>query len=194
MSLGIRQIGADGLKQYSEISIGFTVESVLRVEEIDGGLGGLLLQEERLEEPYEKDYDVLAEEEELPTRWPEHFDVSNWAFFMAFDGERPVGGAVVAYHSPKVNMLEGRSDLAVLWDLRVHPDRRREGIGTRLFQHATEWARRRNCTQFKIETQNTNAGACKFYARQGCYLGGIMRHAYPEPVAHETMLLWYLNL
>ena len=193
MGVDIRQIGVDGLKQYSEISIEFTVESVLRVEEIDGGLGGLLLKDEGLEEQYVKDYDMLAQEER-PTRWPERFDVSNWAFFMAFDGERPVGGAVVAYRSPKMNMLEGRSDLAVLWDLRVHPGRRREGIGTKLFQHAAEWARQRNCTQFKIETQNNNVGACKFYARQGRHLGGIVRHAYPEPVAHETMLLWHLNL
>ena len=48
----------------------------------------------------------------------------------------------------------------------------------------------------KIETQNVNVPACRFYAQQGCHLGAILRYGYagcPE-VAHEAMLLWYLDL
>jgi hypothetical protein len=34
-----------------------------------------------------------------------------------------------------------------------------------------------------------------FYVRQGCLLGEINRFAYSDPhVAHETMLIWYLDL
>jgi len=193
MVIQIREVGPETLEQYGEIPIRFRVESIFRLEEVDGGLGGLLLREEVLDEPYTKDYD--ESQGEGPLRWPGRFDVSNWGFFVAYDGERLVGAATVVVRSPAVNMLEGRSDLAVLWDIRVYPDRRREGIGTKLFQRAVAWARERNCSQLKVETQNVNVRACRFYASQGCRLGGIHRHAYRDPrVAHETMLLWYLDL
>ena len=194
MSIGIREILADDLPRYAEVSITFRVESIFGVEVVDGGLGGFRLVEEVVE-PYTKDYDALGHGWR-PMRWLERFDVSNWAFFLALDDERPVGGATVAYDTPGVDLLGGRTDLAVLWDLRVAPERRGQGIGTRLFGHAAEWARERGCKQLKIETQNVNVRACRFYARQGCVLGSIDRYGYagcPE-VAHEAMLLWYLDL
>jgi len=194
MPIEIRQVGPEALAAYERIPIRFRVESVLRVEEIDGGVGGLRLREEKLDQPYVKDYDTY--EDQLPTRWPGRFDVSRWLFLMAFDGDRPVGGAVVAYRSPDVDILEGRTDLAVLWDIRVHPDCRRQGIGTRLLRRAAEWARRRKCRQLKIETQSVNVAACRFYAAQGCRLRAIDRHGYARDprIAHESMLLWYLDL
>ena len=93
-------------------------------------------------------------------------------------------------------MLEGRSDLAVLWNIRVHPDHRRQGIGTNLFQRARELAKAKGCGQLKIETQNVNVGACKFYAGQGCQLGTISRYGNTQDpkVQQELMLLWYLAL
>ncbi len=92
-------------------------------------------------------------------------------------------------------MLGGRDDLAVLWDIRVHPDWRGQGVGRRLFGRVVDWSRRRDCTQLKIETQNINVGACRFYGAQGCHLDGIIRGAYAEPaIAHEVMLLWWLDL
>ena len=193
MTVEIREVGPENLGRYGTIPIRFCVDRVLRVDEVDGGLGGLTLTQQPVETPYVKDYDDL--QAEPLTRWVERFDVSNWLFLMALDGDRPVGGAVVAYRSPKVTMLEGRTDLAVVWDLRVHPDYRGQGIGTRLWQRAAEWARARDCTQLKVETQNINLRACRFYAARGCHLGAIVRHAYTEPdIRHEAMLLWYLDL
>ena len=49
------------------------------------------------------------------------------------------------------------------------------------------------CRQIKIETQNINVPACRFYVRQGCVLGAINRHAYPE-FPTEVKLLWYKDL
>jgi len=193
MGIEVVERGAEVLEGYAEIPIRFRVESVLRVAPIDDGLGGLQMTEARVDKPYVKDYDAMKGEG--PTRWPKRFDVSNWGFFLAVDADRLVGGATVAFRSSDVNMLEGRDDLAVLWDIRVHPDRRGEGIGTCLFHEAAEWARARGCRQLKIETQNNNVPACRFYARQGCRLGSIVRRAYDEPdLAHEVMLLWYLDL
>lgn len=195
MEIEIQQVGAEALARYAQVPIAFRVRSMLRVEPIDGGLGGLALIEEPVDPPYVKEYGE-EDGEDGPTSWPEQFDVSKWGFFLAVEGDRPVGGAAVAVDTAGVHMLGGRKDLAVLWDIRVHPERRGQGIGDRLFQHAADWARRQGCSQLKIETQNVNVPACRFYARQGCELGAIAAYAYSgQPhVAHEVMLLWYLDL
>jgi GNAT superfamily N-acetyltransferase len=172
----------------------FEVESKLEIEQIDGGLGGIRLYEDKVASPYIKNYDGY--EEGGPERWPERFDIGNWGIFLARQGGRNIGGAIVAFNTSGVNMLEGRDDLAVLWDLRVHPDHRRHGIGTDLFERAAEWARKRDCSQLKIETQNVNVPACRFYVKQGCHLGQINRYGYAghPKVGHEVMLIWYLDL
>ncbi len=198
MRAEIVEVSVDQLPLYAEVPIRFEVASVLRVKAVDRGLGGLRLVEEQIAQPYVKDYDAQGDGQERPIHWPSKFDVSRWGFFLATAqrGERAVGGAVVAVDSPGVHMLEDRADLAVLWDIRVHPDMRGQGVGTLLFQYAAEWARAHGCRQLKIETQNVNVRACRFYAKQGCTLGAIHQYGYagcPE-VAHEVMLLWYLDL
>jgi len=50
-----------------------------------------------------------------------------------------------------------------------------------------------DCRQLKIETQNTNVQACRFYERQRCRLHAIHRAAYPE-LPEEIQLLWYKDL
>jgi len=190
----IREIKADALDQYAEIPIAFEVKSIFRVELIDGGLGGIRLREEKVVPPYVKDYDAC--EDGGPERWLRHFDIRNWRIFLAMDGDRRVGGTTVAFNTPGVRMLDGRSDLTALWDIRVRPDFRGCGIGTKLFSHAVGWSRKRGCRQMKVETQNVNVPACRFYAKQGCQLGKIDLYGYaghPE-VGHEVMLIWYLDL
>lgn len=194
MAVTIQEIGVEDLARYAEVPIVFEVRSVLQIDLIDGGLGGIRLREEKVVPPYVKDYDGY--EDDGPERWPMRFDLRNWGIFLAVDGTRSVGGVVVAFDTPGVNMLAGRRDLAVLWDIRVHPEFRRRGTGTALFRHAVDWSRDRKCVQMKVETQNVNVSACRFYAKQGCHLGEINRYGYaghPE-VGHEVMLVWYLDL
>lgn len=179
------------LLEHSRISIAFRVDRILEVSAIQNGLGGVTLTERKIAAPYTKDYDAIKGEG--PTRWAKRFDVSNWGLISAHvDGAR-VGGVVIAFDTENVNMLEGRRDLAVIWDLRVSPENRGRGIGAALFKAAEAWATARACTQLKIETQNINVVACKFYAAQGCTLGGLNRFAYRE-FPDETQLLWYKRL
>ena len=145
MSVKIQQISPGDLTLYASVSIAFEARSVYRVETREQGLGGLLLVEE-LVDPYIKDYDAQAEGNDRPNQWAQQFDLRQWGFLMAMDGERAAGGAAVVMNSPEVHMLENRSDLAVLWDMRVQPEQRGKGIGRRLFQHAAEWARVKGCT------------------------------------------------
>lgn len=177
--------------ELARIPIAFNVESVFDVLPRDGGLGGLVLSERRVDVPYLKDYD--ATEGERPAQWAARFDVSNWGLVAARSGGVRVGGAVIAYNTRGVNMLEGRTDLAVLWDIRVAPEARGRGVGFGLFRAVEAWASARGCKLLKIETQNINVPACRFYARQGCVLGAINRFAYRE-LPEEVQLLWYKTL
>lgn len=177
--------------ELARVPIAFDVESVFDVSPRDGGLGGLILSERRLAAPYVKDYD--AAEGEHPAQWARRFDVSNWGLIGARAGGARVGGAVVAFDTEGVNLLEGRQDLAVLWDIRVSPEFRGRGVGSALFRAVEAWASARGCRRLKIETQNINVPACRFYARRGCVLGAINRFAYRE-LPDEVQLLWYKTL
>ncbi len=137
-----------------------------------------------------KDYDAIKGEG--PTRW-RLWDLTNWGFLAAFADQRRVGGAIIAWQTEGIDMLEGRADLAVLWDIRVAPDVRGQGVGARLIDHVERWARARDCRTLKIETQNINVPACRFYARSGCTLGAVFLHAYPE-LPEEVQMLWYKDL
>jgi GNAT superfamily N-acetyltransferase len=193
MSLEIRQEvpTVETLGEHGQISIAFLVDRTLEVTLADGGLGGMLLAEVGVANPYVKDYDAI--DGEGPTRWAERFDLSNWGLICASrDGER-VGGAVMAHNTPDVWMLGGREDVAVLWDLRVAPQQRGAGVGSALFLAAEDWARDRGCDWLKIETQNVNVAACRFYQKMGCTLGGVDRFAYPQ-LPGEVQLLWWKAL
>lgn len=100
---------------------------------------------------------------------------------------------MIAIKTPGLHMLSGRDDIAVLWDIRVSPRERGRGTGSALFRAAGTWAEARGCRWLKIETQNVNVRACRFYQKMGCTLGGIDRFAYPAQPA-EVQLLWWKAL
>lgn len=177
------------LAEHGAVPIRFAVTRVLEIGMVDGGFGGLALTERAVDEPWIKDYDAI----EGPERWAERFDVSRWGLIAARDDGARIGGALIAFGAGDVMMLEGRTDLAVLWDLRVAPEHRGRGAGGLLFRAAERWAADRGCRWLRVETQNINVDACRFYARRGCMLGGVNRFAYPD-LPDEVQLLWYRDL
>lgn len=146
------------------------------------------LQERKVATPFEKDYDSA----ENPLGWLD-LDTSTWVLFSAFEGEERLGGAVGAFDSPGIDMLEGRRDLAVVWDLRVAPHARRRGVATALLGNLEGWAQEQGCIELKVETQNTNFAACSFYRRHGFILRQVDRCAYPA-YPDEVQLIWRKGL
>ena len=189
MRIAEEQIARLGL--HGEVPIAFLVERVLDVTLVEEGLGGVVMSERAVEVPWLKDYDAIKGGG--PARWASRFDVTNWGLISAHDAGRRVGGAVVAFNTAGVCMLKGRSDLAVLWDIRVRPELRSSGTGSRLFRAVEAWARDRRCRTLKAETQNTNVPACHFYRRMGCTLGAIDRFAYFD-LPDEIQLMWFKEL
>ena len=191
MSIEVRQESIAALAEYAGIPIAFEVNEMFDVATDPSGGGRFTLSARRVPTPYHKDYDALMGQS--PAQWSQRFDVSKWGFFSARVGGERVGGAAVAYDTPTLDMLEGRLDLAVLWDIRVVPSKRRCGVGSALFEAVELWASARGCRQLKVETQNINVAACRFYAQQGYVLRAAHRGAYPE-LPNEIQLLWYKNL
>jgi len=190
-ALAIRQESFIESSRYTQIPSTFLADTVLDVLVCPTGME---LRERALVQPFHKDYDAICD----PTQWPHQFDVSHWAVFGAYRGDRRVGAAVTAFDTPGVEMLEGRTDLVVLWDLRVSPDARRSGVGAALFDAVELWGALRNCRELKIETQNTNVAACRFYASRGCRLRQANRGVYPPgpTVARPpmTLVVWLILL
>ncbi len=95
MALEVVEVSLDRLEDYAGVPISFQVESILKIDLVDSGLGGATLGEVPIKPAYLKDYD--AGEERGPRRWPEKFDLAKFAFFLALDGDRPVGAAAAIW-------------------------------------------------------------------------------------------------
>ena len=191
MKIQIREERPEALSAYSQIPIAFLVESRFRVELVEGGLGGFTLIEEKLPTPYTKDYD--ADPNEGPSNWAKQWDLSRWGIFSAFaDGER-LGGVVIAFDMQGIDFVSNRQAEAVVWDIRIKPAVRGQGVGGQLMERAMAWAGARGCAVLKAETQNVNVPACRFYACQGYALEAIRRHAYVS-YPEEVQLIWQREL
>ena len=191
MRVDVREDDSTDLSGYAGVSIAFEVREIFSVVVPEHGLGGFQFALQNLELPYLKDYD--AEPGNHPTEWRTHFDTTSWGVLEArIEGTR-VGGAVIAWRNPKVDVLDGRADLAVLWDLRVAAGMRGKGVGAALFRKAERWAGARGARYLKVETQNVNVPACRFYISRGCELGAVHRFAYPA-FPDEVQLFWYKRL
>lgn len=183
-SMQVVRSGFDLIDLYRQIPIGFQIESRLRLPEL---ISADIVADHV--EPYWKDYDEL----ESPASLPSRFDVSNWELFIAYDGEQAVGGAIIAWKTAGLDMLKGRSDLSVLWDIRVHPDWRGKGVGREIFRSAVEWAKEKGCTELHVETQDINVPACRFYQAMGCTVESVDPQGY-GPDLDEAKVIWRLSL
>lgn len=187
MNVEIRQEPTTALAAHVRVPISFWVTSRLKVHEDPSGVR---LEEIPVGDRF-KDYD--AEPYESPAQLAQRFDLQNWGLLSIWvDGAR-VGGSVLACRTPGVSMLEGRDDLALVWDLRIAPERRGAGLGRSLWQASEAWARQHDCKTIKVETQDVNVVACRFYESLGCTLRAIDPHAYPASF-DEVQFLWYKEL
>jgi N-formylglutamate amidohydrolase/GNAT superfamily N-acetyltransferase len=145
--IALRAESLTQLRQHVTLPSSFEYRSVFDVME---GAGGITLRERPLAEPRFKHYDSL----ENPLEWLQRFDTSRWILIAAYEGEERVGGVIGAIDTPELDMLEGRSDLAVLWDVRIAPHRRRQGVGALLFRAVEAWARAMGCKELKRNAEH----------------------------------------
>ena len=186
MTIDVEEERAVALTEYARVPIAFTVREVADVVEAASGAATFTLRPRTIEQPYVKDYD----NDGGPEAWASRFDLSHWRFFAARVAGERVGGAAVVLRAPDVDMLRGRQDVALLWDIRVAPEMRFRGVGAALVAAVEAWSAAHGAEWIEVETQNVNVPACRFYERMGFVLREVHPHAYPA-LPDEVQLLWY---
>lgn len=186
-----KEVDKSYFELYDTVSMNVDVRSEYKVERIQSGLGGLSFEEVPVC-PYVKDLSKY----ERAVEYERKFDITNWRFYMAFDGEIPVGAMTIAGKTEGLHMLSGRADACVLWDIRVADAYKHNGIGQGLLKMGIAGAKSDGYCQMIIECQNNNVPACRFYQKQGALLSKIDMYAYySEPeVRDEVQFVWYLNI
>ena len=91
-------------------------------------------------------------------------------------------------------MLEGREDLACLWDLRVAPEYRGKGVGQKLFASAFELGERRKTADFLRSKRKTSMfRRVVFTSRKAVISARLICMLIPKQL-NEVQLVWYRNL
>jgi ribosomal protein S18 acetylase RimI-like enzyme len=180
-----------GLADYAAVPIGFTVAEVFDDAAVAVLLRGDDARATPLAAPYVKDYDTHPDDH--PLAWQRRFDLTRWTILAAWSGPQRVGGAVIIQDDPQIELLRDCPDCAQLWDIRVAPAWRARGVGSALLRAAQDVAVRRGARAMRVETQQVNVPASRFYARHGFRLERADPHAYHDAPG-ETQLLWRRSL
>ncbi|MGQ9659874.1 MAG: ribosomal protein S18-alanine N-acetyltransferase, partial [Thermochromatium sp.] len=81
-----------------------------------------------------------------------------------------------------------------IFNLSVHPDWQRRGLGRRMLRHLLRLARRRGAKTAFLEVRVSNAAALALYRAEGFCEIGYRRNYYPAPKGREDALVLALEL
>ena len=110
--------------------------------------------------------------------WPEHeygqlrqelgetLSQPDAAFFLAFDGETPVGFAQCQLRRDYVEGTEG-SPVGYLEGIFVAEGYRHQGVARELLAACEGWAKEQGCTEFASDCELSNAESLRFHLRVG---------------------------
>lgn len=184
----IKNKNPEFLEEYGSVSIEFSADRIFEVVCDSGTETGYSLKYKECP-AFRKNYD----DDGSPARWREEWDIRNWGIFALYHGGILSGAVAVAVDTNGVNLLEGRRDLAYIWDIRIKSELRGMGFGSALFRQAALFAKERGCRELRVETQNINYGACMFYRRMGMALKEVNIGVYSE-YPDEVQLIWSVKL
>jgi GNAT superfamily N-acetyltransferase len=91
-------------------------------------------------------------------------ELPEYAIFVAHDEDDQVIGLLSA--SQRWTLWHA-GPCALIEELVVDGDARRQGVGRALIQAALEWARAQGCSEVEVSTDQGNADAQAFYRRLG---------------------------
>lgn len=141
--------------------------------------------------PWYKDYDT--EEANRPSSVVRQYDASTWTLVIASRNGKWIGGGLSILGCTEYDLAEHRDDIAIVHDFRVSEDERRKGVGRALWASIEKWGATHGATELRVETQDVNVPACRFYRTMGCKLHSIDQAAYGIGCP-ETQLIWSKTL
>lgn len=178
----IEILSFDEIKKYQKIP--FFKDSEYRYQFMD--------QRTYTSEKIPRVYYDLNDEDDIDT-WKDILNFDHSCILVAKENDKYLAGAVVATHSPKVNLLKGFKDTAILWDIRVDPKFQGRRIGSLLMEEVIKFSKSKGCKKLLIETQDNNAKAIDFYLKCGAYLHLVREHVY-EDYPLEKQYLFLIDL
>ena len=104
--------------------------------------------------------------EELRQEMGETLSQPDAAFFLAFEGETPVGFAQCQLRRDYVEGTEN-SPVGYLEGIFVAKDYRRQGIARALLRACEGWAKEQGCTEFASDCELTNTESLLFHLKLG---------------------------
>lgn len=140
----------------------------------------IVLELVKLEDEYTKNYqddqnDIDRYEELLPLGYS----------FGAYENDELVG--VIIVEPQKWN------NTVLIWELRVSTEHRRRNIGTALMNQVVEMARANGFRAIRLETQNYNVPAIKFYNQCGFMIEGIDLSFYTNTDVENSEVALFLT-
>ena len=175
MGILIREISASNLHYVNHCDGTFTVDSrlVLRIE------SGELRYDIAPLQPYQKRYPIATRDYSAFIDHPEQ------TLFLAFLDGRFAGQIILRKNWNRYASVE---------DITVDVNNRRKDVGTELIARAIRWAKDNQLPGIRLETQDNNVGACRFYESLGFRLGGFDQYLYKgiKGIEDEVALYWYL--
>lgn len=183
-AIPLRPLTLQDIPQLPQIRPTYRSSTILSVERIGDGIEiGWNLVERPLADPFDKgtlyDFDADAQDK-IRERLSRPDDTYQ---------------RVAEYEGRLLGLLDAEiqhwNNTLLIWNLMIDLDYRRSGLGRRLWHRARDFAKQVGARAIMIETQNTNVGACRFYARMGCQLIGLneLYYANHSPEA-EVALFW----
>ncbi len=95
--------------------------------------------------------------------------IGNSTFIGAYDHDACIGLAI---------MQSGFFKYMYLYDLKVNPEYRNQGVAKLLIDKAGELALSSGYNGIYTQGQDNNLGACLFYVKAGFYIGGLDTNVY----------------
>src|SRR5947209_3857500 len=90
---------AESIAEYCSIPMEFRIETRYNPKLLVGSAETWRLEEEAVE-PYLKNYDEV----DNPDEWASRFDLTKWTMFSAFGKCNRMGGCIMAWNTPGVDM------------------------------------------------------------------------------------------
>lgn len=128
---------------------------------------------------------VAADLPLLDARWPTPDEVHSShlseqsagraTFLVAWDGDEPLGSAMVQWRGPVgARAREAYPEAVEVNHLQVREEHRGRGVGTAIIAAAEELARGRGRTQMAVGVAHDNDGAARLYERLGYRRTGVV--------------------